>query len=191
MAYKFTIKGIRKFNEERVVEKFFDTFKEYEDIEDVKIISHNPNNDETDSYTVMTLNVSTQGVNIKQLVSKDIIVELPWLASQMDVKLCYAYLNAVKKVYRGARIIDEEEKGVKLTDAEAKEQWHLRCNNMNGIINRGETTVIAGAIRDFHLNPAKYIGRDEPTNCIEDAFADFLNIQWTNLEATNIIEEKQ
>jgi hypothetical protein len=191
MAYKFTIKGIRKFNEERVVEKFFDTFKEYEDIEDVKIISHNPINDETDSYTVMTLNVSTQGVNIKQLVSKDILVELPWLASQMDVKLCYAYLNAVKKVYRGARIIDEEEKGVKMTDAEAKEQWHLRCNNMNDIINRGETTVIAGAIRDFHLNPAKYIGRDEPTNRIEDAFADFLNIQWTNLEATNIIEEKR
>lgn len=191
MAYKFTIKGIRKFNEERVVEKFFDTFKEYEDIEDVKIISHNPINDETDSYTVMTLNVSTQGVNIKQLVNKDILVELPWLASQMDVKLCYAYLNAVKKVYRGARIIDEEEKGVKLTDAEAKEQWHLRCKNMDEIINRGETTVIAGAIRDFHLNPTKYIGRDEPTNRIEDAFADFLNIQWANLEATNIIEEKR
>ena len=191
MAYKFTIKGIRKFNEERVVEKFFDTFKEYEDIEDVKIISHNPINDETDSYTVMTLNVSTQGVNIKQLVNKDILVELPWLASQMDVKLCYAYLNAVKKVYRGARIIDEEEKGVKLTDAEAKEQWHLRCKNMDEIINRGETTVIAGAIRDFHLNPTKYIGRDEPTNRIEDVFADFLNIQWANLEATNIIEEKR
>ena len=99
MAYKFTIKGIRKFNEERVIEKFFDAFKEIEKIEDVKIINHNLLNDETDSYTVMTLNVSTQGVNIKHLVSKDILVELPWLASQMDVKLCYAYLNAVKKVY--------------------------------------------------------------------------------------------
>ena len=70
MAYKFTIKGIRKFNEERVVEKFFDAFKEIEKIEDVKILNHNPVNDETDSYTVMTLNVSTQGVNIKHLVSK-------------------------------------------------------------------------------------------------------------------------
>ncbi len=191
MAYKFTIKGIRKFNEERVIENFFDAFKEIEKIEDVKIINHNPVNDETDSYTVMTLNVSTQGVNIKHLVSKDILVELPWLASQMDVKLCYAYLNAVKKVYRGARILDEEEKGVKLTDTEAKEQWHLRCKNMDDIINRGETTVIAGAIRDFHLNPAKYIGRDEATNRIEDAFADFLNVQWANLEAINIREEKR
>lgn len=191
MAYKFTIKGIRKFNEERVIEKFFDVFKEIEKIEDVKILNHNPVNDETDSYTVMTLNVSTQGVNIKHLVSKDILVELPWLASQMDVKLCYAYLNAVKKVYRGARILDEEEKGVKLTETEAKEQWHLRCKNMDDIINRGETTVIAGAIRDFHLNPDKYIGRDEATNRIEDAFADFLNVEWANLEATNIREEKR
>ena len=191
MAYKFTIKGIRKFREERVIEKFFDTFKEFEKIEDVKILNHNPVNDETESYTVMTLNVSTQGVNIKHLASKDIIVELPWLASQMDVKLCYAYLNAVKKVYRGARILDEEEKGVKLTETEAKEQWHLRCKNMDDIINRGETTVIAGAIRDFHLNPAQYIGRDEATNRIEDAFADFLNVQWSNLKALNVREEKR
>ena len=191
MAYKFTIKGIRKFNEERVIEKFFDAFKEIEKIDDVKIMNHNPLNDETDSYTVMTLNVSTQGVNIKHLVSKDILVELPWLASQIDVKLCYAYLNAVKKVYRGARILDEEEKGVKLTETEAKEQWHLRCKNMDDIINRGETTVIAGAIRDFHMNPAKFIGRDEATNRIEDAFADFLNVQWSNLEAINIREEKR
>ena len=191
MAYKFTIKGIRKFNEERVIEKFFGLFKEVESIEDVKVKNHYPGNDETDSYTAMVLNHSTQGVNIKQLVNKDILVELPWLGSQMDVKLCYAYLNAVKKVYRGARILDEEEKGVKLTETEAKEQWHLRCQNMDDITNRGETTVIAGATRDFHLNPAKYIGRDEATNRIEEAFADFLHVQWTNLEATNIIEEKR
>ncbi len=73
MAYKFAIKGIRKFNEERVIEKFFDAFKEIEKIEDVKIMNHNPLNDETDSYTVMALNVSTQGVNIKHLVNKDIV----------------------------------------------------------------------------------------------------------------------
>jgi hypothetical protein len=137
MAYKFTIKGIRKFNEERVIEKFFDAFKEIEDIEDVKILNHNPVNDETDSYTVMTLNVSTQGVNIKHLVSKDILVELPWLASKMDVKLCFAYLNVIKKVHRGARILDEEEKDVKLSETEVKKQWLQRRKNMDDIINKG------------------------------------------------------
>ena len=83
MAYKFTIKGIRKFNEERVIENFFDAFKEIEKIEDVKVMNHNPLNDETDSYTKLTLNVSTQGVNIKHLVSKDILVELPCLTRWM------------------------------------------------------------------------------------------------------------
>ena len=78
MAYKFTIKGIRKFNEERIVEKFFGIFKEVKSIEDVKVKNHYPGNDETDSYTAMVVNHSTQGVNIKQLVNKDILVELPW-----------------------------------------------------------------------------------------------------------------
>ena len=41
------------------------------------------------------------------------------------------------------------------------------------------------------MNPAKYIGRDEATNRIEDAFADFLTVQWSNLEAINIREEKR
>lgn len=191
MAYKFTIKGIRKFNEERIIEKFFDTFKEIKNIEDVKILNHNPVNDETDSYTVMTLNLSTQGVKIKHLVSKDIIVELPWLASKVDVKLCYAYLNAIKKVHRGARILDEEEKDVKLTEADVKKQWLQRRQNMNDIINKEEKQAVAGAVRDFYLNPAKYIGRDETTNHIDDAFEDFITIQWTNLEAENVREEKR
>ena len=191
MAYKFTIKGIRKFNEERVVEKFFDTFKEVKNYQDVKIINHNPVNDETDSFTIMTLKVSTQGVNVKHLVSKDILVELPWLASQMDVKLCYAYLNAIKKVYRGARILDEEGKDVKLTETDVKEQWQQRRQNMDDIINRGEIHAVAGAVRDFYLNPEKYIGRDEATNRVDEAFADFITVQWTNLEAENVIEEKR
>ena len=191
MAYKFTIKGIRKFNEERIVEKFFDIFKEVKNIEDVKIINHYPANDETDSFTMMTLNGSTQGVNVKHLVSKDILVELPWLASQMDVKLCYAYLNAIKKVYRGARILDEEEKGVELTEAEAKEQWQQRRQNMDDIINKGELHAVAGAVRDFYLNSEKYIGRDEATNKVDDAFADFITVQWANLEAEKVIEEKR
>jgi len=139
----------------------------------------------------MTVNVSSQGINIKHMIGGNIIVELPWLASQMDVRLCYAYLNAVKKVHRGARIMDEEDKGVKLTEADAKEEWQQRWQNMDEIINKGEKLVVAGAVRDFHLNPAKYIGRDEATNRIGEAFDDFVAIQWANLDAINVREEKR
>ena len=124
-------------------------------------------------------------------MKKRSIVELPWLASKMDVLLCYAFLKAIKKVHRAVHVIDEEDKSVKLTEDEAKEQWHLRRSNMDEIINRGEKTVIAGVMRDFHLNPALYIGRDEIANRIEDAFADFITVQWTNLEAVNIREERR
>ena len=191
MAYKFTIKGIRKFNEEKIVEKTLTSYRGVADDPEVKIRYHQETGEERESYTIMTEKVSTQGINIKHMVGGNIIVELPWLASQMDVKLCYAYLNAIKKVHRGCRIVDEEDKGVKLTEADAKEQWHLRCKNLDDIINRGEKLVISGANRDFHLNPAKYIGRDEAKNKIEEAFEDFINVQWTNLEAINIGEEKR
>ena len=191
MAYKFTIKGIRKFNEEKIVEKTLTSYRGVADDPEVKIRYHQETGEERESYTIMTEKVSTQGINIKHMVGGNIIVELPWLASQMDVKLCYAYLNAIKKVHRGCRIVDEEDKGVKLTEADAKEQWHLRCKNLDDIINRGEKLVISGANRDFHLNPARYIGRDEAKNKIEEAFEDFINVQWTNLEAINIGEEKR
>ena len=191
MAYKFTIKGIRKFNEEKVVEKALLSFRGIANDPEVKVMYHEPSGEEKESYTVMTVNVSSQGVNIKHLIGGNIIVELPWLASQMDVRLCYAYLNAVKKVHRGARIMDEEDKGVKLTEADAKEEWHQRCKNLDEIINKGEKLVVAGAVRDFHLNPAKYIGRDEATNRIGEAFDDLIAIQWANLDAINIREEKR
>ena len=191
MAYKFTIKGIRKFNEEKIVEKTLTSYRGVADDPEVKIRYHQETGEERESYTIMTEKVSTQGINIKHMIGGNIIVELPWLASQMDVKLCYAYLNAIKKVHRGCRIVDEEDKGVKLTEVDVKEQWHLRCKNLDDIINRGEKLVISGANRDFHLNPARYFGRDEAKNKIEEAFEDFINVQWTNLEAINIREEKR
>ncbi len=191
MAYKFTIKGIRKFNEEKVAEKTLTSYRGIVDDPEIKIRYNQETGEEKESYTMMTENVSTQGINVKHMVGGNIIVELPWLASQMDVRLCYAYLNAIKKVHRAAHIIDEEDKYVKLTEADAKEQWHLRCNNMDEMINRGEKVVIAGAMRDFYLNPTKYVGRDEATNKIQEAFEDFTTVQWTNLEAVNIREEKR
>lgn len=191
MAYKFTIKGIRKFNEEKVVEKALVSYRGIDNDPEVKVMYHETSGEEKESYTVMTVNVSSQGINIKHMIGGNIIVELPWLASQMDVRLCYAYLNAVKKVHRGARIMDEEDKGVKLTEADAKEEWQQRWQNMDEIINKGEKLVVAGAVRDFHLNPAKYIGRDEATNRIGEAFDDLVAIQWANLDAINVREEKR
>ena len=191
MAYKFTIKGIRRFNEEKVVERTLALYRGVEGDPEVKIRYHQETGEEKESYTIMTEKVSTQGVNVKHMIGGNIIVELPWLASKMDVLLCYAFLKAIKKVHRAVHVIDEEDKSVKLTEDEAKEQWHLRRSNMDEIINRGEKTVIAGVMRDFHLNPALYIGRDEIANRIEDAFADFITVQWTNLEAVNIREERR
>ena len=89
MAYKFTVKGIRKFKEEKVVRAALLSYRGDVDDPEVKIRYHQESGEEKESFTIMTENVSTQGVNIKLMVGGNIIVELPWYASQMDVKLCY------------------------------------------------------------------------------------------------------
>jgi hypothetical protein len=181
----------RCINEEKVVEKALTAFSGIPDDSSVKIRYQRADDNEVEVYTIMTERRSTQGVKIRHMVGGNIVIELPWLASQMDVKLCYAYLKAIKKVHRAARIMDEDDKGVKLTDEEVIDQWHQRMKNMDDIINKGEKTVIAGAMRDFYLNPARYIAQDEARNYYEEAFADFIIVQWANLEAEDIREEKR
>ena len=191
MASKFTIKGVRKFNEEKVIDNALALFKGIGDDNDVMRRGNEPVGSEIESYTLMTEGFSTQGITIKQMVGGSIVVELPWLASEMDVSLCYAFLNAVKKVHRAARILEEDEKDAKLADCDAQEQWNQRHHNMEEILHRGETTVVTGVTRDFHLNPEHYVPKDSQQVCTDDAFADFVALQWTGLDAVNVREEKR
>ena len=191
MAYKYTIKGIRRFNEQKVIEFTKMLFKDYADALDVLKRYNSPMDDETESFTLLTENASTQGVNVKQRIGGNIIVELPWFASELDVRLCYAFLYAVKKVHRIARIMDEDEKSVNLSDCDAEEQWNLRRKNMKEILNKGERMVLAGANREFHLEPSKYHADKEKDEGISSAFEDFVALQWIGQDVKDVIEEKR
>ncbi len=191
MKQIITIKGIRKFNDQKVIERTLLLFKDNADELDVMRRFNSPLDDESESFTLMTENVSTQGVNIKQRIGGNIIVELPWFASELDVRLCYAFLNAVKKVHRMARVVDEDDKTVKLTDCDAEEQWNLRRKNMKEILNKGERMVLAGVNREFHLEPSEYYAADEKADGISAAFEDFIALQWIGRDAKDVIEEKR
>lgn len=191
MAYKYTIKGIRQFNEQKVVEFTKLLFKDIAGELDVTRRYNSPLDVEIESFTLMTDNASTQGVNVKQRIGGNIIVELPWFASELDVRLCYAFLNAVKKVYRMARVVDEDDKTVKLTDCDAEEQWNLRRKNMKEILNKGERIVLAGVNREFHLEPSEYYASDKKADGISAAFENFIALQWVGLDAKEVIEEKR
>ncbi len=186
MASKIYIKGIRKFNEQKVTGKTLSLFGGNKG--DVKILYHEPNGSEAASYTLMTEGESTQGVNIKHMIGGNIVVELPWLASEMDVNLFYAFLNAVKKVHRASRILDENDKGVMLTANDALAQWQQRRHNMEELFEKKENTVITGVKRDFHFNPEPYAMEE---NMVDDAFNDFIKLQWTDLDAFNAEEERR
>jgi len=130
------------------------------------------------------------GITIRQMVGGTVAVELPWLASEMDVRLCYAFLNAVKKVHRAARIMEENERGAKLADCDAQEQWGQRRNNMRAILDKGETVVVTGVTRDFHLNPQRYVEKDGQS-IVDEVFNDFIALQWIGVDAVNVREEKR
>ncbi len=191
MKQIITIKGIRKFNEQKVIERTLLLFKDNADELDVMIRFNSPMDDESESFSLMTENASTQGVNIRQRIGGNIIVELPWLASEMDVRLCYAFLNAVMKVHRMARIMDENERYVKLTDCDAEEQWGYRLKNMVDIIKKGENTVLAGVNRDFYLDPSSYQNDVVEADGASAAFEDFAYLQWADSEREDVAEEKR
>ena len=181
MTSKFTIKGVRKFNEEKVIDNALALMESVGDDKDVLRRSNDTVCGETASYTLMTEGFSTQGITIRQMVGGTVAVELPWLASEMDVRLCYAFLNAVKKVHRAARIMEENERDAKLADCDAQEQWGQRCNNMRAILDKGETVVVTGVTRDFHLNPQYYVEKDG-RSIVDDVFNDFIALQWIGVD---------
>lgn len=185
MANKFIIKGIRKFNEQKVIGNTLMLINKGDDNE-VKRRYNEPICGEVESYTLMIEGLSTQGITIKQMIGGCVIVELPWLASEADVRLCYACLNAIKKTHRASRITEEDEKDAKFSDIDAQEAWCQRSHNMEELLRRGEIVVITGVTRDFHLDPSKYDGKG-----VTDVFNDFATLQWTNLNAVNVREEKR
>ena len=188
---KFTIKGIRKFNEKKVIELTSKIFKDHAD-KSCFIKRYNTSSDiELESLTLMAKNASTQGVSVKLRIGETVIVELPWFASEMDVRLCYAFLNAVKKVHRTARIMDEKEKLVTLSDCDAEEQWSLRLKNMMDVVSKGERMVLAGVNRDFYLEPSFYLNNNEEADRASAVFDDFAILQWTENERKDVVEEKR
>ncbi len=80
MAYKFTIKGIRKLKVDKVVEKALDLFLGKVDEPRVKTKFREPVGEEEESFYILAEGVSTQGIIIRHMVGGNIIVELPWLA---------------------------------------------------------------------------------------------------------------
>ena len=191
MIQKYTIKGIRKFNEDKVIEWTRKIFKALGNDLEVSEWYNTPTDMYWECITLMAENGSSQGVNVKLQIGETVVVELPWLASEMDVRLCYAFLNSIMKVHRMARIMDENEKSVKLTDCDAEEQWSLRLKNMADIIKKGERTVLAGVNRDFYLDPSSYQNDVEEADGASIAFKDFVFLQWADSDRKDVAEEKR
>ena len=193
MAQKFIIAGVRKLNEFKVIQLAL-TLLESKDYGDGELTEQKRRNEpspmECESHTLLIEGHSTQGITIKQMIGGSIHVELPLLASFMDVELCYAYLNAVLQVHRAARILDENERAATLTDEAARQAWKQRLHNMGEILERGERQVVTGVNRDFHIAPSRYKdkkGAADPWI----AFYYFEWLQWDYLEVRDAMEERQ
>ncbi|MBR5687024.1 MAG: hypothetical protein IKX36_03600 [Prevotella sp.] len=191
MAYKFTIKGVRYFNHQKVLNRVITLFCGDATTQSVMKVYREPVNSERESYTLMVEGMSTQGVHVKQMIGGSIVVEIPWLASEKDVELCYAFLYATGKAHRSARIFDEDERHARLNDDDSRLQWQQRRQNMAEMLGKEELTVITGVRRDFYLSPKRYAGMGRVEDLADIAFQDFIALQWTNPDFENVTEEKR
>ena len=191
MAYKYFIKGIRRFNAEKVQNVAKELFLGKDEEFDLMVRSNRNEYGEEESFTILTDELSTQGVNITFRIDGQIVLELPWLASIMDVRFCYAYLKAVKKVHRSARITDENGTDVKTTDEDAKQQWFARCDNMAEILEKGEDLTIKGWYRDFYIHPERYDGEKSIEDKVYAAFGEFAKVQWMGIGYDDLPEEQR
>ncbi len=191
MACKYYIKGIRRFDRKKVEEKTHSLFLNEEENYNLMVLRSAEKNGETESYTVLTEDISTQGVTISCRIDGLMVVELPWLASIMDVRFCFAFLRAVKKVHPMVRIVGEDGKDVGITDEEARNQWFVRCDNMCEILEKGEDVTIKGCFRDFFIHPDSYGAEETPEDKVYKAFADFARLQWLTIGFGELLEENR
>ncbi len=190
MVNKFYIKGIRRFHYGKVKE-LFQRLAGKDDELRIEVEERDTHGDEREAYRVVADLLSTQGVSVRFLWSGIIVVELPWVASHADVQLCYTLLRVVKRIHRAARILNKDEKEVRLTDDDEQRHWMMIREYMAELLTRNERTIIAGVNRDFYLNLGYYAEVNDLNSRVEKAFDDFTALQWTCVEAKTLMEEQR
>lgn len=191
MAYKFTIKGIRRLNTQKVNEKTQRLFSHDNHVDSISAVWKTPGDDELGRMMLVSEGSSTQGVTIKILFNDNIIVELPWYASKKDVQLCYAYLSAMKRIHRAARIMGDHDDSVTLTEDDMEADWSWRHSNMEAVLEKNEKSVLAGVVHDFYIDPGQYRMMADVSNIVDMAFSDFIALQWGFLDASFVKEERR
>lgn len=174
----FTVKGIRSFNENRVIEKakallFGRNGKEelkqyYYKVEEAR--------DEIESVTYAIECASVLGVTIKYVEDNSIRVELPWLANRFDVKLCYAILEAIKKVHRSSHILANDAEA-DLSDEVVMDQIRKREQRMADLLENDDMVALTGLHHNFYVSRKFY--EKKGVKPLAGALADFILTQWT------------
>lgn len=191
MATKFTIKGVRQYKEVLVFEKTTNLLHTNNPDYEIFEISHYPKDDEREVKTYFIENYSTQGFIFRRMINGNIIVELPYYSCEEDIRLFYAFLNVMTLVHRSVSIEDENGNDVDITEKAAMVAWEERRMNMRGLLKKQEKTVIVGINHDFHVSPKRYSMMSSKTDIVDEAFRDFIALQWDVTDANDVAEEKR
>lgn len=144
------------------------------------------NNDTRQEYNTILQGASTQGVSVTYFPGEKahIHIDLPWLGSIGDVKLAFAYMEALRDMFPGCEIyyndsFDEGQFGLQEDNFDAMVVMRLR--NMMNLIESTKGGQHAGAQGIFHQFITPSID-DYPDVPIEDvvmtAMNKFIELQW-------------
>ena len=151
----------------------------------IKTFEEDIEQDGVEVFRTVLCGASTQGVLVTYMHQQDthLHIELPWLASIGDVKLVYAYLQALRKLYPECGIFmdDNSEGQFDLTEDNFNALVVRRLINLRSVIETPAHGEHMGATGFFHdlISPSR---EDYPDMEIEDLVfkvADmFVELQW-------------
>ncbi len=152
---------------------------------EIKIFEQDTKEEGLEVFNTVLCGASTQGIYVTYIHQKDthLHIELPWLGSVGDVKLAFAYMKALKKIYPDCAIFmdDNSEGQFAVTDDNYDAMVVRRLINMRSMVEASVADQHLGApgwSHDFIVPSTN----DYPDMDIEDVVLKaanmFVELQW-------------
>ena len=144
---------------------------------------HDPDEEEIQRTTMYIKGASTQGIETILLKTGAFTINLPYLASRIDVTLAFTLMREAKKIRPELVIYDSDDKTIAdLSEDNEVETYCYRLDNMAKFIEEQDNHIgVNGLMHEFHIFP-EYIKAQmpdaKPQEWTYKAFDDFIDIQW-------------
>lgn len=146
------------------------------------VVHEGPGHDDIERiYQLYIYDYTTQAVIVNYMEDDSIEIQLPMLASEADVELCYAYLNALKDLQPNCAITLANGKVADISEEAAVKKYIEHCSYLAKQMRQGDIEL-SGINAPFNPSKSTAIAEASNEDRIEVAWAEFQKAQWEEEE---------